>query len=150
MQVDAQAVQVALLGPAPQDGDPPGYVYQNEAPPGYVYLVQQHMDGAILSPQTTREQHQLAIEINGGIDGVRTSFTQVYADAKQLVRFTDAQLLQLSALTLLDDMTVQAQYAYAGRPDPSTGIAQGGVLSIYDNLQRLATFDVAPYREPKQ
>jgi serine/threonine protein kinase len=149
MQVDPQAVQVALLGPAPQDGDPPGYVYQNEAPPGYVYLIQQHMDGAILSPQTTREQHQLAIEINGGIDGVRNSFTQVYADAKQLVRFTDAQLLQPSALTLLDDMTVQAQYAYTGRPNPSTGIAQGGVLWIYDNLQRLATFDVTPYREPK-
>ena len=150
LQVDAQAVQVALLGPAPQDGDPPGYVYQNEAPPGYVYLIQQHMDGAILSPQTTQEQHQLAIQINAGIDGVRRWLTQVYADAKQLVRFTEAQLLQPSALTLLNDIAAQAQYAYTGRPNPSTGIAQGGVLWIYDNLQRLATFAVAPYSAPKQ
>ena len=150
LQVDAHAVQVALLGPAPQDADPPGYVYQNEAPPGYVYLIQQHMNGAILSPQTTQEQHQLAIQINAGIDGVRRWLTQVYTDAKQLVRFTEAQLLQPLALTLLDDIAAQAQYAYTGRPNPSTGVAQGGVLWIYDNLQRLATFDVAPYSAPKQ
>jgi eukaryotic-like serine/threonine-protein kinase len=140
-----QDTQVALLGPAPQDGDPPGYVYQNEAPPGYVYLIQAHMNGAILSPQTTTEQRQLAIQINGGIDSVRHLLAQVYQDAKQLVGLTGAQLLQPSALTLLDDIATQAQYAYTGRPNPSTGIAQGGVLWIYDNLQRLATFDVTPY-----
>jgi len=47
---DAQATQVALLGPAPQDADPPGYVYQNEAPPGYVYLIEDHMKGVLLAP----------------------------------------------------------------------------------------------------
>jgi serine/threonine protein kinase len=146
---DTQDTQVALLGPAPQGADPPGYVYQNEAPPGYVYLIQAHMNGAILSPQTTGGQRQLAIQINGGIDNARRLLTQVYQDAKQLVQLTNVQLLQPSALTLLDDLTTQAQYAYTGRPDLSNGTSPGGTVWIYDNLQRLATFDVAPYTAPK-
>ncbi|MFL5706852.1 MAG: hypothetical protein ACJ8AG_29130, partial [Ktedonobacteraceae bacterium] len=146
---DAQDAQVALLGSAPQDADPPGYVYQNEAPPGYVYLIELHINGAVLSPQTTSEQRKLAIQIEGGIDSVKRLLAQVYQDARQLVRLTNAQLLQPSALILLDNMATQAQYAYTGRANPSTGISQGGVLWIYDNLQRLAAFDVAPYTAPK-
>jgi hypothetical protein len=108
------------------------------------------MNGAILSSQATRGQRQLAIQINGGIDSVRHLLTQVYQDAKQLVQLTHVQLLQPSALTLLDDLTTQAQYAYTGRPDLSNGTSQGGTVWIYDNLQRLATFDVAPYTAPKR
>jgi hypothetical protein len=62
---------------------------------------------------------------------------------------TDAQLLKSSSLAILDDMATQAQYAYTGQSDPSTGISQGGARWIYDNLQRLATFEVAPYIAPK-
>jgi hypothetical protein len=150
MPADGRMAQVALLGPAPQDAAPPGYVYQNEAPPGYVYLIQMHMNGAVLSPQSTPEQHQLAKQINGGIDSVKRWLTQMHQDARQLVHKTDDQLLQPPALTLLDDMATQAQYAYTGRPNPSAGASQGGVLWIYDKLQRLASFDVAPYSAPKR
>ena len=143
--VDAQAVQVALLGPAPQDADPPGYVFQNEAPPGYLYLIENHMNGAILTPQTTQEQRQLALQINGELDKVRSAASQVSQDARQLVKLTDTQLLQVSSLALLDDLAAQAQYAYTGRPNPAAGATQGGALWLYDNLQRLATFEVAPY-----
>ena len=142
---DTQAAQVALLGPSPQDVYAPGYVYQNEPPPGYIYLLQTHLNGALLAPQATTDQHRLAVQISGGIDHARRALTSVYQDAKQLLRMSDAQLLQASALTLLDDMATQAQYASTGQPDPSTGIAQGGALWIYDNLQRLATFVVQPY-----
>jgi hypothetical protein len=76
--------------------------------------------------------------------------TQIYQDAKQLAPLTDAQLLQPPNLTLLDDLTTQAQYAYTGRPNPSVGTSQGGVLWIYNNLQRLASFDVTPYAAPKR
>jgi serine/threonine protein kinase len=146
---DSPMAQVPLLGPAPQDADPPGYVYQNEAPPGYAYLVQTHLNGAILAPQATAAQHRLAVQINGGIDNARRALTRVYQDAKRLLPMTDAQLLKTSSLAILDDMATQAQYAYTGQPDPSTGISQGGALWIYDNLQRLATFEVAPYTAPK-
>ncbi len=146
---DPRISQVALLGPTPQDSDPPGYVFQNESPPGYVYLIQSHLNGAILSPQATPEQHQLATQINGGIDSVRNALLRVYQDAKQLVRMTNAQLLQPSTLVVLDNAATQAQYAYTGQPNPSTGTSQSGALWIYNNLQRLATFEVAPYVAPK-
>ena len=147
---DAQAAQVALLGPAPQDADPPGYVYQNEAPPGYVYLIEDHMNGALLAPQTTGEQRQLGIQISRELDSVKNAVARVAQDARQLVHLTDAQLLQASALTLLDDLATQAQDAYTGQLDPSAGRPEGGALLIYDNLQRLAAFDIRPYVAPAQ
>lgn len=146
---DSRVAQVPLLGPAPQDADPPGYVYQNETPPGYVYLVQTHLNGVVLAPQATSAQHQLAIQINKEIDATRQALTKVHLDAQQLLAMTDAQLLQTSSLTLLDDLATQAQYAYTGQSNPSTGSLQGGALWIYANLQRLATFDVEPYSAPK-
>jgi eukaryotic-like serine/threonine-protein kinase len=145
---DAHDAQIALLGPAPQDADPPGYAFRNEVPPGYVYLIVMHMNGAILSPLTQPEQRTLAIQINSGLDAVRRSLEQVYQDAKRLVHLTNAQLLQPSSLSLVDDLANQAQLAYAGQLDPSTGHSQGGALWVYGNLQRLATFDVRPFPYP--
>lgn len=146
---DTRTAQVALLGPAPQNADPPGYVYQDEPPPGYVYLVQTHLNGAVLAPQATAEQHQLAVQINGSIDSARRSLAQVYQDAQRLMSMSAGQLRQTSTLALLDEMATQAQYAYTGQPNPATGAAQGGALWIYSNLQRLATFDLAPYTPGK-
>ncbi len=142
---DPHIAQISLLGPAPQSQDPPGYVYQDEAPPGYIYLVQAHLNGAILSPQTTASQHELARQINSGIDGVRTSLLQAYQDARRLVGLNGTQLQQASALTVLDDLATQMQNAYTGQTNPATGSSQGGALWLYDNLQRLATFDVTSY-----
>lgn len=146
---DSQTAQVALLGPVPQEAYAAGFVFQNEPPPGYVYLLQTHLNGALLAPQATPAQHQLAIQIGGGIDNARRALIQVYQDAKQLIGMTDAQLLQEAALSVLDDMTTQAQYATTGQPNPSTGTVQGGALWIYANLQRLATFEVAAYPTQK-
>lgn len=146
---DAQTAQVPLLGPPPKDADPPGYVFQNETPPGYVYLVQTHLNGTILAPQATPEQHQLAVQINGAIDSARQALTTVYQDAKRLLALPDAQLLQASALAVMDDLATQAQYAYTGQPDPASGATQGGSLWIYNNFQRLATLAVDQYAAPK-
>lgn len=145
---DVQASQVGLLGPAPQDADPPGYVYQNEAPPGYVYLIEDHMNGALLAPQSTAEQRQLGLQISRELDSVKNEVARASQDARQLVRLTDAQLLQAPALTLLDDLATHAQDAYTGQLDPAAGRAEGGALLIYGNLQRLAAFDVQPYAAP--
>lgn len=146
---NAHDVQIALLGPAPQSSSPPGYVFQNEAPPGYVYLIESHVNGAVLSPATTQDQHQIALSIASSIDAIKHQLTLVHQDAVQLIRLPEAQLLDNNSLTTLNDLVTQAQYAYTGVPNLSTGISQGGVLSVYTNLQRLATFNVAPYVAPK-
>ncbi|MBA2288243.1 MAG: serine/threonine protein kinase [Ktedonobacteraceae bacterium] len=142
---DAHTSQVALLGPAPHNPDAPGYAYDGEAPPGYVYLISEHMTGAIQSPQTTRDQRTLAVQINRRLDAVIHLFEQVQYDAKHLLLMNNAQLLQPPALALLNDLAIQAQYAYAGQLDPSTGQPGGGALWIYNNLQRLAAFEIRPY-----
>jgi tRNA A-37 threonylcarbamoyl transferase component Bud32 len=147
--VDTQTAQVPLLGPAPKDADPPGYIFQNETPPGYVYLIQTHLNGTILAPEATADQHHLAVQINGAIDSARQALTVVYQDAKRLLALPTAQFLQASALAIMDDLATQAQYAYTGQPDPSTGATRGGSLWIYNNFQRLATFEVDRYATAK-
>jgi hypothetical protein len=59
---------------------------------------------------------------------------------------TDAQLLQPAALSLLDDMVTNANNAYIGKLDPTTDEVQPGVVEIYYNVQRLATFTITPYK----
>lgn len=146
---DARASQVALLGPAPQNPDAPGYAYSGEVPPGYVYLISEHMAGAIQSPQTTTDQRRLAVQINVALDDEIRLFGQVRLDARQVLNMDRSQLLQPPALVLLNDLATQAQYAYTGQSDPSTSQTGGGALWIYENLQRLAAFEVRPYVAPK-
>ncbi len=145
LQANAHDVQIALLGPAPQSTDPPGYVYQNEEPPGYVYLIETHLNGAILTPGATADQRQLAQTIIKGVDTLKQQFAQISRDAKQLISMSNAQLLATPAQTMLNELAAQAQDAYTGHADPSAGAPQGGVLWIYTNLQRLTAFTVAPY-----
>jgi eukaryotic-like serine/threonine-protein kinase len=145
---DPRDAQVALLGPAPNNPDPPGYGYNGEAPPGYVYLIGIHMEGAIQAPQTTPDQRKLAIQINTGLDNVKRLLASAFRDAKQLSGMTSIQLLQPSSLSLLDDLVTQAQYAYTGQLNPATGQSEGGAIWIYGNLQRLANFDIKPYLSP--
>jgi len=143
--VDARASQVALLGPSPNNPDPPGYAYGSEAPPGYVYLISEHMSGAIESPQTTADQKTLAVQINSQLDIEIGVLGQMRQEAKQLLGMNNGQLLQPAALSLLNNLATQAQDAYTGQINPSTGQADGGALWTFNNLQRLAAFDIGPY-----
>ncbi len=142
---DARTSQIALLGPAPQNPDAPGYAYNGEVPPGYAYLISEHMAGAIQSSQTTPDQRKLAVQINAKLDEVKLQCDQIQHDAKQLLNMSNAQLLQPATQVLLNDLATQAQYAYTGQLDLSTGQPTGGALWIYNNLQRLAAFDIQPY-----
>jgi hypothetical protein len=45
-----------------------------------------------------------------------------------------------------NDLATQAQNAYSGQLDPSTGQSECGLLWIYGKLQRLAAFDARPAR----
>ena len=142
---DALVSQIALLGLAPGASDPPGYTYKGEVPPGYVYLIGEHMGGAIQSPQTTPDQKALAIKINQALDVEIGILTQARQDAKQLLAMGRTQLLQSSALVILNDLATQAQNAYTGQINPTTGQSDGGALWAYNNLQRLVAFDVRAY-----
>jgi len=143
--VDPHDAQVALLGPAPNNADPPGYTFQDEVPPGYVYLLPSHLAGTVLSPDATADQRALANQIHIAFDQVKNWLEKVHQDAKQLIVMNANQLAQPTALALLNDLVTQTQFAYTGQIDPLTGQVQGGALWICSNIQRLATFDIKPY-----
>jgi len=142
---DVRASQVALLGPSPNNPPPPGYTFGDEPPPGYVYLISEHMSGAIESPQTTPDQKSLAVKINNALDAEINILSQARQNAKQLLAMNNAQLLQPAALSILNDLAAQAQNAYTGQINPTTGQSEGGALWIYNNLQRLVAFYILPY-----
>ncbi|HET8913834.1 MAG TPA: hypothetical protein VFN23_20345, partial [Ktedonobacteraceae bacterium] len=66
---------------------------------------------------------------------------------RQLVNMTNAQLLQPTALALLDGSVALANYAFVGRLDSSTQQVQLGVVQIFYNIQRLATYNITAYKQ---
>lgn len=104
-----------------------------------------HMTGVIQSPGATSYQRSLSLQINTAINNVKTWLGQVHQDAVRLLHMTNAQLTGISGLEILGELEAQARYAYAGRTDPSSGMMQQGATWIYDNVERLATFDVTAY-----
>jgi hypothetical protein len=112
---------------------------------GFLFLIDLHLSALIQSSGSTSDQRTEAIRVDTAVKNVTLWLQKVYADAKQLVKKTPAQLIQPSSLGLLDDMHTQALYAFAGRLDPATGVVQEGVIQIHYNIQHLATFNIQSY-----
>jgi len=131
--VDQTIVRVPLLESVP-----------NQAPPGYVFHIGRHLEEITKSPNVSRDQIALAVEINQAMNNVRFWLQLVHKDALQLINLSDAQLLQQSTRSILDDMATQANFAFTGQIDPSTGQVKPGVVQVHYNIQRLATFNITP------
>jgi hypothetical protein len=144
----AHIAHFALLNPCVQEEQEQAQLLKqvfHHIPHNYVDHLLFHMAGVIQSPGATSNQRALALQINTAINNVKTWLVQVRQDAEQLLHMKNAQLTQLSGLAILGDLEAQARYAYAGRTDPASGQMQQGTTWIYDNVERLATFDVTPY-----
>ncbi len=147
-QTIAKIAHFALLNPCIQEEQEQANVLKQvfyHVPHNYVDHLLFHMAGVIQSPGASPLTRTLALQINSAINAVKSRLLQLRRDAEQLLKMTDDQLDQLSALALLSDLQVQARYAYAGQTDPMTGNVQEGVTWIYDNIERLASLDVTPY-----
>jgi hypothetical protein len=145
MTVNPYYVQVPLLGPTPDGQKPPGYNYASEVPPGYVYLISSHLAATVLAPDATPDQRSLARQIQVVINQTKGWLEQVRQDAKQLIVMNNAQLSQFHALSLLDDIALNAQYVSNGQADLVTGQIHGGAVWICSNIQRMASFKVKPF-----
>ena len=113
-----------------------------QQPPGLLYHIGLHLQGLIESPGATRQQQQLAVQIDNALGQVQILLQQVRRDARQLAAMSDTQLTQPQALSLLNDLDNQAQNAFVGQLAEATGTIQGGVTQIYYAILRLATLDV--------
>lgn len=119
---------------------------QLQNPPGYLTHIALHLNGVLNSPGSTQNQRQLATQINAGIENEQNWLGQVRKDAIQLAHMNNNQLAQQSTLMLINDMISQANNALNGFNNPSTGKLQEGYAQIYLQIQKLATFDVKPYK----
>ena len=96
-----------------------------------MYLIGIHLTALSQTPGVSEEKHKLAVQIDQGINNIQGWLAKVRQDAKQLLSFTDQQLVSQNAMSMLDDMVSNALYAFIGRPDPSTGQIQSGVVQVH-------------------
>jgi len=55
--------------------------------------------------------------------------------------------MQPQTQSILDDIATQANYAYNGQSDlSSSSVHHAGIAQIYADIERLATFDVIPFK----
>lgn len=136
MLVNPLLVQVPLLSTVP-----------NQVPDSYPHLIDGQLTSLLAAPGITPEMRGLAVQSRQAlVENVQPLLMRVRLDAKQLVNMNDAQLLQPSVLSLLDEMVALANYAFVGRLDPSTNEVLPGVVQLFYNIQRLATYNIAVYK----
>jgi serine/threonine protein kinase len=118
----------------------------HQYPSSYLYHIGRLLASIVNAPGVSMAQRTIATQTLLIMKNVTDWLGKVRQDAKQLIVLTGEQLLLPSSLLLLDDMTTQAFYAYAGHPDPSTNAVLGGVTQINYNLEHLASFDITQYK----
>lgn len=130
---------VALLNPVLSTS-------QNAGGVDYVHEIIGHLNAIAQAPGVTPDNRALTAQINTGMNNLTNWLNRLRQDAKQLLGMTNAQLLQPSTLPLLDDLQINAFYAYVGQLDPGTNQIQDGATQIYDETEGLATFDISAFK----
>ena len=114
---------------------------------GYLQHMSIHLNGLTSSPGANNLLREHAAQILVASNTVNGWLEQIRQDARQLVAMKDEQLKQQQALTLLNDIVSNTNFALNGKSDPVTGNMQKGVEWIYKAIQSLATMDITPFRE---
>lgn len=117
-------------------------------PPGYLDHAALHLNGVVKALDATPQMRAIATQIIEALNNAKTWLTQVRADAQQLVKMDAVQLSQPSTLALLDNMLLNATYAYIGKLDPRTDQVVPGVLQVHYDVARLATLTITPKLPP--
>jgi eukaryotic-like serine/threonine-protein kinase len=108
-------------------------------PPGYLDHIALHLNGVVQAPDATHQMRTLATKIIEALNNAKTWLGQVRGYAQQLVKMDAVQLAQPSTLTMLNNMLLDATYAYIGQLDPKTNQVVPGVLQVHYDIQQLAT-----------
>src|SRR5579883_282983 len=114
-------------------------------PPSYVDQIVYHLNGLINAPGSPASTRRASASILDALSSVTTWLQALRSDDKKLLALNNTQLGQPAALSLLDDMVVQASNAYTGSTDPSTGQLRQGVVWIHQQLQNMATISIVSY-----
>src|SRR5258708_36696389 len=100
------------------------------------------MTGLLDAPGPPASVRSTAAALLPAMSNVTTWLQNLRSDDKQLLAMTDTQLQQPAALSLLDDMVLQASNAYTGSTDPSTVQLMQGVFCLHQQLQSMARLPI--------
>jgi len=114
-------------------------------PPGYIDQIVYHLNGLINAPGSPGNVRSTANQVLPVLSTIATWLQKLRSDDKSLLAMNNAHLGQGAALSLLDDMVLQASNVYSGSTRPATGQAQPGVTWIHQQLQSIATLAVNTY-----
>ena len=117
----------------------------NQNPASYIGAIVYHLDGLLNAPGSTQAVRESVSQIMPAMDNVQNWLEKLRTDSKRIVVMNDTQLGQPEAFSILNDMVDQANHAYAGQIDPSTGSVLEGVAWIHEQLQSLASLTVTQY-----
>jgi hypothetical protein len=117
----------------------------SQNPASYLGSIVYHLSGLLDAPGSTSDVRESAAQIITAINNVQSWMEKLRATAKQIIAMSDAQLGQPESFALLNEMVDQANHAYVGEMDPTTGEMREGVTWIHEHLQSLATLTVTQY-----
>ena len=111
----------------------------------YLALTEYQLRSIIQAPGVSTTTLKQITQADKALTNVQNWLFQVYKDAKLLFAMSSSQLAQATTLDILDDLETQANYAFAGRIDPSTDAQQAGTIQVHYDIQQLPTFTIQPY-----
>jgi transcriptional regulator with XRE-family HTH domain len=101
-----------------------------------------HLQGVAASPGVSIGQQQESAKILAVMDRINAWLKQVRDDDMRLLRMSDQQLQQPIALSLLNDLQINAVSAFSGQIDQTTGARQEGAQWVFQETHRLAEMEV--------
>ncbi|HEX7737997.1 MAG TPA: hypothetical protein VF458_24340 [Ktedonobacteraceae bacterium] len=114
-------------------------------PPGYLAQIVYHLNGLLNAPGSPNNVRAIANQILPAMSDVTNWLQKLRDDDRRLLSLADDQLSQNMALSLLDDMVLQASNAYSGNTDTTAGKIKPGASWIHDQLQGLASININTY-----
>ena len=117
----------------------------SQNPPSYMDQIVYHLNGLINAPGSPPSIRQTAASLLNALSNVRTWLQNLRSDDKKLLAMKNSQMNQPAALSLLDDMVLQASNAYTGSIDPTTGQLRQGVVWAHQQMQSMAKIDISTY-----
>ncbi len=114
-------------------------------PPAYLSHIAFHLNGLLQAnaTDTTLRTHIAAMVV--ALNNARFWLMQVRKDAQQLMQMNDTQLHRPTTLALLNDMIANANSAYVGQTDTTTGQVQQGITWVHNQMQSLAVLNLTKY-----
>ncbi|HEX4204926.1 MAG TPA: hypothetical protein VHZ51_12165 [Ktedonobacteraceae bacterium] len=117
----------------------------NQGPPSYLVHIDEHLNGLLSSGKATPATRKSISDIVVALNNVNFWLNQVRQDSLKIMKMSDAQLRQPATLSLINDMIDNATAAYVGQPDANTGQMHQGVVWIHQQMQTLATLNIATF-----